>query len=193
MNPLDVRRDLDALRALFGAIDTLLDLDPAVLSAVAPSVSGWSPEQHVAHVALANELVLRNLKSLAKGSGMLVVKGGEAHPRALELLAAGRLPRGEAEAPRMVRPPEKVERELLLQWLADGKRELASIDAAQLVASDMKIPHQILGPLDAPQWARFGAVHARHHLVIVLEVLRSIGVEKLPDLASLEAHTSSHR
>lgn len=186
MSSFDVRRDLDALRALCGTIDALLELDPATLSAVAPDVSCWSSEQHLAHVALANELVLRNLKSLAKGSGMLVVKGGEAHPRALELLAAGRLPRGEAQAPRMVRPPERVERELLLQWLADGKRELDALDPAQLVASDLKVPHQLLGPLDAPQWARFGAVHARHHLVIVDEVLAALGARAnlaLPSLA----------
>ncbi|MBK7875332.1 MAG: DinB family protein [Planctomycetes bacterium] len=188
MPTLDPARDLAALSALQGTIDALLALDANVLSTVVPSVSGWSAEQHIAHVALANELVLRNLKSLVKGSGMLVVKGGEPHPRALELLAAGRLPRGEAQAPRMVRPPERVERALLVQWLEDGKRELATIDAAQLVASELKVPHQILGPLDARQWLRFGAVHTRHHLVIACDVLASVApgarVPQLVELAS---------
>lgn len=187
MPNFDAARDLAALRSLTGAIDALLALDPETLAAVAPNVSGWSAEQHVAHVVLANELVLRNVRSLVKGSGMLVVKGGEPHPRALELLAAGRLPRGEAQAPRMVRPPEKVDRELVAQWLADGKHELAGLDAAQLVANDLKVPHQILGPLDARQWLRFGAVHARHHLVIVADVLASVAPKaKMPELAPIE-------
>lgn len=193
MTTFDVARDLQTLRALYVAIDALLELEPAPLARVEPGISGWSGEQHLAHVALANELVLRNLKSLAKGSGMLVVQGGDPHPRALELLAAGALPRGEAQAPRMVRPPERVERALLSQWLADGKRELDALDPATLVSNGLKIPHQILGPLDAPQWVRFGAVHARHHLVIAHEVLHAARVTGLRELPAIELHTSSQR
>jgi hypothetical protein len=74
----------------------------------------------------------------------------------------------------MVRPPERVQRELLLEWLADGRRALAALDPATVVAGELKIPHQLLGPLDAPQWARFAAVHTRHHLVIVREVLEAL-------------------
>ena len=86
-----------------------------------------------------------------------------------------------------MRPPEKVDRELVAQWLADGKHELAGLDAAQLVANDLKVSHQILGPLDARQWLRFGAVHARHHLVIVADVLASVAPKaKMPELAPIE-------
>jgi hypothetical protein len=139
-----------------------------------PAVSGWSPEQHLAHVALANELVLRNVKSIAKGSGLLLVQGGEPKPGVLAMLAEGALPRGRAQAPRMVRPPDSIERELLHQWLADGRNELAALDPATLAPGELKVPHQLLGPLDAPQWARFAAVHTRHHLVIVREVLEAL-------------------
>lgn len=155
-------------------LEAHLALDPEVLRTSVPACSGWSIEQHLAHVALANELVLRNLASLAAGKGLLLVRGGEPHPRALECLSAGRLPRGEAQAPRMVRPPERVQRVLLEQWLADGRAALEALDPAALVAGEWKIPHQALGPLDAPQWARFGAVHARHHLAIVDEILREL-------------------
>jgi hypothetical protein len=178
----DPASDLAALRALCDTIDRLLERAGAELLTVVPSVSGWSAEHHLAHVALANELVLRNLKSLAVGKGALVVRGGEAHPRALELLAEGRLPRGEAQAPRMVRPPEAVERELLLGWLADARRELATLDPRTLVPTEHRVPHQLIGPLDAPQWARFAAVHTRHHLVIVREILQHAA----PDAAPLE-------
>ncbi len=171
MAAFDPARELSELAALYTTIEELLMRAPAALQAVQPARSGWSSEQHLAHVALANELVLRNLKSLAEGRGHLLVRGGEPHPRALELLVEGRLPRGEAQAPRMVRPPERVQPELLRQWLADGRGALVALDALDLGPSELKIPHQALGPLDAPQWARFAVVHTRHHLMIVRELL----------------------
>jgi len=181
MTPFDPRQDLATLRAQYDLIDELLERFGGQLAGAVPAISGWSPEHHLAHVALANELVLRNLKSLAKGEGLLIVRGGEPLAPTVPMLAAGRLPRGKAQAPRMVRPPETVERELLRQWLDDGRRELEALDAAAVVAGELKVPHQLLGPLDAPQWARFAAVHTAHHLTIVLEVLRArAAAEELP-------------
>jgi hypothetical protein len=171
MASFDPGRDAALLRDYQAVIDELIAEFAEALTIAVPAVSGWSPEQHLAHVALANELVLRNVKSIAKGSGLLLVQGGEARPDVLRMLADGALPRGRAQAPRMVRPPERVERELLLQWLSDGRRELETLDATLLTPGELKVPHQLIGPLDAPQWMRFGAVHTRHHLAIVLEVL----------------------
>jgi hypothetical protein len=58
------------------------------------------------------------------------------------------------------------------------------LDQARIVSSGLKIPHQVLGPLDAPQWLRFAAVHTRHHLGIAYEVLAQLGATELPSLAS---------
>ena len=174
MPAFDSAADLEELGVLQQRMEELLALDPATLARVVPSVSAWSSEQHLAHIALANELVLRNLKNLASGRGLLVTRGGETDPRTLAVLSAGRLPRGQAQAPRIVRPPERVQRELLTQWLADGRTALADLDPRTLLPNELKIPHQLLGPLDAPQWARFAVVHTRHHLEIVREVLGQI-------------------
>lgn len=181
MPPFDARAELGALSALYDSVDVLLRLDPERLMRVVPASSGWCAEQHLAHVTLANELVLRNIASLASGRGVLIVRGGVPHPKALQVLETGRIPRGEATAPRMVRPPEKVQRELLAQWLADGRRalgELLALDDAALAPSELKIPHQLLGPLDLPQWTRFGVVHTRHHLAIAEEVLGEASAER---------------
>jgi len=174
MPPFDARAELGALSVLYDAVDELLRRDAALLARLVPRCSGWSSEQHLAHVTLANELVLRNIANLAAGQGLLIVRGGTPHPRALHVLESGRIPRGEAQSPRMVRPPERVQRELLAQWLADGRRalgELLALDDAALSPGELRIPHQLLGPLDLPQWARFGVVHTRHHLAIVEEIL----------------------
>ncbi|HEX6883229.1 MAG TPA: DinB family protein [Planctomycetota bacterium] len=175
MHSFDPVQDLADFARLQDELEALFRLEPAVAARVAPQVSGWSAEQHLAHVALANELVLRNLASLAAGKGVLLVHGAESNPAALAVLAAGTLPRGQAQAPRIVRPPERIDRTLLAQWLADARAALARLDPRALPAGEPKIPHQALGPLDAPQWARFAVVHTRHHLTIAREVLAASG------------------
>jgi hypothetical protein len=93
-------------------------------------------------------------------------------PGALELLARGRFPRGKAQAPRIVRPPEAVERQYLLDWLAGNRRDFAELEPriGELRETTKKVPHQLLGALSASQWTRFAACHTRHHLRIAGEV-----------------------
>lgn len=171
MPPLDPAGDHADLVAAYSRMRSLAEGPHPALTTLAPARSGWTAEAHLAHVCLANERVFANLKSLREGQGLLVVRGGEPHPRARELLLAGRLPRGEAKAPRMVTPPARMEPGQLLQWLTEGEALLAALDPASIVASELKIPHQLLGPLDAPEWLRFARVHTRHHLAIVGELL----------------------
>jgi hypothetical protein len=174
MAAFDAHAELATLATQYDAIEALLALDPARLSEVRAAVSGWSAEQHLAHVTLANELVLRNLKSLSAGQGLLVQRGGEPVAGTREILVAGRIPRGMAKSPRIVRPPERVQRELLDGWLRDGRvalAELRGFTAAALAPNELKISHQALGPLDLSEWARFGVVHTEHHLAIAREVL----------------------
>lgn len=169
----DPRADFALLRELFDEIDQWLARPREELLRVAPAVSGWNAEQHIAHVSLANELITRNLKSLIRGSGPLVLASGEPVPGALEILVSGTVPRGQAQAPRMVRPPETVERAYLVEWLAENRRGFAEAEAqlAELEAATSRIPHQVLGPLSAAQWVRFAAIHTRHHLAIARDVL----------------------
>jgi DinB family protein len=174
MAPFDAHAELATLATQYDAIEALLALDPARLAEIRAAVSGWSAEQHLAHVTLANELVLRNVKSLSTGQGLLVHRGGEPVAGTREILVAGRIPRGRAQSPRIVRPPERVQRELLGGWLHDGRAALAELrafPASVLASGELKISHQILGPLDLTEWARFGVVHTEHHLAIARELL----------------------
>jgi hypothetical protein len=171
--PSDPSRDLRDVLALYGEIEALLARPRAELARVASRVSGWSADQHLAHVALANELVARNLKVLLRGQGALVVDSGDAAPEVVTVLEEGRLPRGRAQAPRIVRPPDDVDPVLLAQWVREGRAEFEELAprAAEIAAAGKRVPHQLLGPLTAAQWARFAAVHTRHHLGIAAEVL----------------------
>ncbi len=167
------RTDLAQLRENYATIRRMLELRAGDLDRVVPEVSGWSADQHLAHLSLANELVCRNVRSLIKGEGPLLVDAGEPPPEALGVLRAGRLPRGAAQSPRMVRPPEQVRREYLVEWIEGNLREfdLLASQCDAIEAASRRIPHQILGPLSAVQWVRFGSTHTRHHLDIAREVL----------------------
>jgi DinB superfamily len=169
--------DFVDLRDLYDEIDALLARPPAELRRAVSTVSRWSPEQHLAHISLANELVARNLASLLRGSGPFVVASGEPSNEVLQLLASGRLPRGKAQAPRIVVPPADVEREYLLDWVAGNRREfnVFAQQCTELEAASARVPHQLLGPLSAALWVRFAVVHTRHHLVITREVLNADG------------------
>ncbi len=156
---------------LNATIDALLALGESTLRAARPEVSAWSPLHHLAHLSLANELILRNLQSLAARSGLLIQTGKAPNERAIAMLAEGRLPRGQAKSPRMVVPPADVELEFVKGWHADNRRALAAIEPSSIVASELTIPHQLLGPLNAPQWMRFAVVHTEHHLGIAVESL----------------------
>ena len=168
-------QDFATLLAHLDESEALLGLHAATLALPIPALSAWSPEQHLAHLALANELVARNITSLVRGSGPLVVEAGEPPAEALAILASGRIPRGRSQSPRIVRPPEAVQRAYLIEWLAGNRREfLQHAGNADAVArAHKKVPHQVLGPLTASQWVRFAAMHTGHHLEIVRELLAS--------------------
>ena len=151
-----------------------LERDPAELFERVPGVSGWSVAEHRFHLALASELVVRNLRSLAKGEGRFVAPDGDPIPEALPILARGRLPRGE-RAPRMVTPPDEFDADFLHEILESGREGLLRLEPALegFAASAATIPHQTLGPLTAPLWLRFGRMHALHHEGIMAEIDRA--------------------
>ncbi len=138
-----------------------------------PEISGWCALEHIAHVALANELIVRNLDSLVSGTGLLVIASGEPVSGALEILGSGKIPRGLAQSPRMVRPPAKIDRVLLDEWLKTAEQGFSrhAREPQPLLAAPGRIPHQLLGPLTAPLWVRFAALHTLHHLEIADQVL----------------------
>lgn len=176
MTEIDPEADLDALEAGLDECEAIEREAGATLDDAAPEVSGWSPAQHLYHVALATDLALGNAVGLVRGSSSLAVEGREPNELALQLFALGRFPRGRAEAPRMVRPPERVERALLHAELERCRSSLAGARevATRLAGAPRRIPHQLLGALDAVQWAHFARLHTDHHLAIVRDVRRAL-------------------
>ena len=162
---LQLGRSLEAFIAAYRADE------PAALLRV-PVVSGWSLAEHFYHLCLATDLALRNVQSLVRGKGRLITHEGGANTMAEEVLARESFPRGEAEAPRIVQPPDSIDPALLSQELdllgqaLERTRELLP----QVPTASGRIPHQALGPLDAAQWLRFARLHAAHHLSIARDL-----------------------
>lgn len=170
---IDVEAEFSRLAEVFEAFEALRSGGPDVLTRRADAVSGWSVEQHLYHIALATDLAFRHVKSLVSGKGRLVRDEGALEERAAEVLASDATPRGEAEAPRMVRPDDEVNPEFLAMELGQNRTTLEELRSLGTSIADAKgwIPHQELGTLAAPHWLRFAALHARHHWAIVRDVL----------------------
>jgi hypothetical protein len=164
--------EFEKLRRLYLSIDEVLEPGQDALRRADEAVSHWSAEQHLAHLALANELSFGNVKSLLAGQGRLIQPEGEPVPAARQVLLAGVFPKG-AEAPRMVRPPGEVQWDYLIEWLDGNRADIALLEGqSQAIAiAPGRIPHQLMGPLSASHWVRFAAMHTEHHLKIARAVL----------------------
>ena len=140
-------------------------------------VSSWSTHQHLYHLALATDLSLTNVASLVRGEGMLVVQGGATDPLAEEVLSKSTFPRGEAEAPRMVRPGSEVDGQLLEQEWSRNRETLSTLkgQVPAIEAAAEHIPHQTLGLMSAAQWLRFARLHLEHHLAIIDDISAAAG------------------
>jgi hypothetical protein len=173
----DPAAELGELERQLARLGERLALPPETLLAEAPEVSGWSTAAHVFHAVLACDLSLGNAAALARDAGKLVRGPQERRDEAQVILRAGSIPRGEAEAPRFVTPPARIDLDLARQLLeeVEGKRAGLAADLDALRAAPRTIPHQLLGDLTGPEWVRFARVHTDHHLVIVDEVLAALG------------------
>ena len=174
-------RQLDRLGAQYGRLANYAALPAQELCRVQPECSKWSPAQHLFHLLLANELSLKNAESLVAQKGLLIRPFGSLAPRAEGIIARGRIPRGEAQSPRFVRPRDHVDLDFVRDLVRSTKEQIDALDASTVEAAPDCVPHQILGDLTATHWLRFARMHTAHHLVIVRELL---GETKRPALGS---------
>lgn len=174
MRPIDPPEELEDLAAGLEDFSLLRSRLGPLAGRRAPAVSGWCLEEHLYHLCLATDLALRNVQSLVRRRGRLITSEGGPNALAVRVLTEGRYPRGESEAPRMVRPPEPVEASLLDQELALLGEAVERTRALlpQVPDAPDGIPHQDLGELSAAEWLRFARLHARHHLEIAEDVAR---------------------
>mgnify|MGYP000070305931 CR=1 FL=1 len=88
-------------------------------------------------------------------------------PRIMSL-TAGFIPRGRAESPQNVRPPEIILTDDILRQLLEVRK---NIEKLQNLDDNANFNHPVFGMLNKSQTIRFLEVHTNHHLKIVADIL----------------------
>jgi hypothetical protein len=169
---IDLSEELDALADFYDTTEAYLDdLPTADLVEPTPSVSDWSPAQHLYHIWRANASMLKAARLLA--SGRVDAEPARLSDAGRRVLRKGRLPRGAAEAPEAVRPPDAPDRELLRETARRSREKLDAVaDASAAVReADGGLEHPAWGVLTAPQWVRAARIHSEHHGAIVADIV----------------------
>ncbi len=136
-------------------------------------VSDWSTGQQLEHLALAGVLICTRIDIALSDPAPDRDKGVKfiAHIA----LKTGFIPRGKAKAPEPSRPADVIQKEALVQKMADFEARLNTFEPRlQSIATwPGRSAHPILGYFTPAQWLRFLEVHQHHHFKIIREILRA--------------------
>lgn len=133
-----------------------------------PSAAGtWSEAQHLWHADAVARGSLGALRHMQRGGG----EAASVHPKAAAVLDAGVLPRG-FKAPDAFVPPADVDLDALRRDVQKRRAAWAALaaDPSALDAATGTFAHPRFGPLDAPAWVAFTALHCAHHDRLVDEL-----------------------
>jgi membrane-associated HD superfamily phosphohydrolase len=84
-------------------------------------------------------------------------------------LTAGFIPRGRAQSPQSVRPPEIIHTEAIFKQLVEARK---NINTLRELEDKSNFDHPVFGMLNKAQTIRFLEVHTNHHLKIINDILR---------------------
>lgn len=179
MTPAAEYRDL---LAFYDAVAGRLEAPSAGLLEPVLVVSGWSVGQHLYHIFRANGSMLKAIRRLATASPPL--PDGEGPNRLGRLvLERGQFLRGRAQAPEQVRPPSEIDVDMLRRSLELNQHATAKVEPLLPTLGSVpgRLPHPILGPLNAAEWLRVIRVHSEHHLAIIRDIETAQADETAPD------------
>lgn len=171
---ISVRDEYDRLHTFYDATAALLDRAEDILFDPDPSVSDWSPAEHLYHIWLANGRSLKAAVLMAQNA--LPLQDSDApNETGRAVLAEERFERGRNEAPANVLPPDAVTREDLKEALERSRSKLDALEPhlEALAGTTGRLKHPRLGPLNGPEWIRFVRVHSEHHHAIIRDILPS--------------------
>lgn len=130
-----------------------------------PGPDRWSEAQHLWHADAVARGSLGAIRRIQRGGDDTPV-----HPKALDVLTSGVIPRG-MKAPDAFVPPADVDVDALRRDLEKRRAAFAALaeDPSPLAAPGT-FPHPRFGPLDAERWVVFTAVHTAHHDRLIEEI-----------------------
>ena len=141
------------------------ELEPELLTANEPTISGWGISSHLDHTLRVTCAIVKAVAAGKELTGPGISLLGRL------VLAIGYIPRGKAKSPASVsgQPSSVMELNGLWQAAANELQQIArGVDA---LGSKRLIAHPRFGALTAEQGLRFVIVHTNHHLKIAREIL----------------------
>jgi hypothetical protein len=129
-------------------------------------LSRWSPSEHIDHSVKVMSSIVRRLLQADADPGRPLSAVGRL------ILLFGWIPRGRGKSPERLRGA-RTTREELAAALDALASQLARLEASHLaLARGPVVPHPRFGGMTPPQAVRFAAIHTKHHLKIVADLLR---------------------
>lgn len=139
-------------------------------SKTAKSISSWSIGQHIEHVTKATSaLAVMVLRDRPQDEDNELEK---AHSLPIKdtVLARGSFPRGLVEAPEITHPSAQPGERILAREILKCRNRVSQLASAHPEAS---AEHPYLGPMQRDEAMHFLAIHLRHHLSIMEDIVES--------------------
>ncbi len=160
------------LESFYVEMDRILSRPESVLTKVIASVSGWSAADHAYHLSVINAKTWRGVDRIL-AQHPPAEPGGVPNRVGRLFFKAGRMKRGTVKAPDFVTPSADLSMADVRLWADRSETSFREMKAKliSLPEDSYRIPHQLLGPLNAREWLTFVRIHSLHHLAIIHDIL----------------------
>jgi hypothetical protein len=165
-------RRFQAASETYDLMDRMLATPEDRLQRRVEAISGWSPAQHLCHLALSNALMLTAVDRIAHQAAPASA-GGSMNLKGHFVLTTGHIPRGKGKAPDKSVPPADPGRLETVELLGKSRLALLRVkgELPRVEEATWRVEHHVFGKLDALQWLKLVKIHTDHHLRIIDEIL----------------------
>ena len=152
--------------------------NPEVLSPLVEIVENYIPQRdrlntEVSKVDVAWQLdhILKTINRITEAIEKSNPENYSSSTNAMRILSltAGYIPRGRAQSPDIVKPPDNILTEDLLQQIKEAR---ANIEKLKQLDENSYFNHFVFGDLKKAHTIRFLEVHTKHHLKIIKDILK---------------------
>ncbi|WP_111682380.1 DUF1569 domain-containing protein [Winogradskyella tangerina] len=151
--------------------------DPSILRPLLTKVENYIPERDKKNLEVSKVDVAWQLDHILKTFNRITDVLSKSNPDDYSSsinaartfsLTAGYIPRGRAQSPNVVRPPDVIITEDIYKQLEEAK---ANISKLKSLDNNANFDHPYFGQLNKAHAIRFIEVHTKHHLKIVRDIL----------------------
>lgn len=151
--------------------------DPNFLDGQLLEVEGYFAQREILNEEVSKANVAWHLDHMLKTINRITENLVESNPeeyrsefniQRIVVHTSGIIPRGAAQSPKSVRPPDTILLDSLQLQLAEARQNLSTISSLD---ENAFFAHPVFDHLDRDQTRRFLEIHANHHLKIIHDIL----------------------